>query len=49
MKKTNKTENEQQYPGAGFTDSKNAKENACLGKQYTKELNNNPRNEGQII
>lgn len=48
-KKTEKTANEQQYPGAGYTASSSAKENAKLEKQYTKDLNNNPRNQGQII
>lgn len=44
-----KNQEEKKYPGAGFTGSKNEEVNACLKKQYTRELNNNPRNQGKIV
>ena len=45
----NKTKNEQTYPGAGIDAVNPGKVDACLEKQYTRDLNNNPRNQGQII
>ncbi|MBD5238892.1 MAG: hypothetical protein HDS64_03855 [Bacteroidales bacterium] len=47
--KTTKTQDEQRYPGASIDASDNDQVNACLEKQYTKDLNNNPRNQGQIV
>lgn len=47
--KTTKTQNEQRYPGASVDEADNNATNACLEKQYTRDLNNNPRNQGQII
>lgn len=40
-----KTTDEKKYPGAAIDAADNDKENRCLEKQYTKELNNNPRND----
>lgn len=47
--KTTKTQNEQRFPGAGIDAADSDKINARLEKQYTKRLNNNPRNQGQIV
>lgn len=44
-----KLHNEKTYPGAAVDAADNEKDNACLRKQYTRDLNNNPRNQGQII
>lgn len=40
-----KTFDEKHYPGAAVDHADNDKENACLEKQYTRRLNNNPRND----
>lgn len=40
-----KTENEQKYPGAAIDAADGEKVTPCLEKQYTRELNNNPRND----
>ncbi|MBD5178136.1 MAG: hypothetical protein HDR45_06880 [Bacteroides sp.] len=43
--KTSKIYNEQNYPGAGIDVADHEKVNARLEKQYTRRLNNNPRND----
>lgn len=42
-----KTQDEQSYPGAAIDAADNEKVTPCLTKQATRELNNNPRNEGE--
>lgn len=42
------TANEQKYPGAAIDKADGGNVTPELEKQYTRELNNNPRNEGQI-
>lgn len=34
---------EKRYPGAAVDNADNQQVNECLEKQYTRELNNNPR------
>lgn len=41
----NKTDNEKKYPGAAIDAADGEKVTPFLEKQYTKELNNNPRND----
>lgn len=45
----NKTTNQKTYPGAGIDAVKPGKVDSFLEEQYTKDLNNNPRNQGQIV
>lgn len=40
-----KTKDEQRYPGAGIDAADNNEVTPALEKQYTKSLNNNPRND----
>ncbi len=47
--KTTKTQNEQRYPGAVIDAADDNRTDPRLEKQYTKRLNNNPRNQGQIV
>lgn len=42
--KQKKTENEQRYPGAAVDAAQDDKVTEKMEKQYTRELNNNPRN-----
>ena len=44
-----KTQNEQTYPGAGIDAVKPGEVDRCLSEQYTRDLNNNPRNQSQIV
>jgi len=41
----NKTDNEKQYPGTAFDAAGDGKVTPALEKQYTRKLNNNPRND----
>lgn len=40
-----KTENEQKYPGSAIKSTAGEKVTANIRQQYTKGLNNNPRND----
>lgn len=40
-----KTENEKRYPGSAVTDGSDRECTPELERQYTRSLNNNPRNE----
>lgn len=42
-----KTQNEQQYPGAAVDAANGEKVSPCLTREATRDLNNNPRNEGE--
>ncbi|MDE6146134.1 MAG: hypothetical protein K2O38_07380 [Muribaculaceae bacterium] len=44
-----KTQNQQTYPGAGIDAVNPGKVDSRLQEQYTKDLNNNPRNQGQTV
>lgn len=45
----NKTENEKKYPGSAATDDNGKDYTPELERQYTRRLNNNPRNESNRI
>lgn len=47
MKTKEKIQDEKQYPGAAIDAADGEKVTSCMEKQYTRELNNNPRNEGE--
>lgn len=49
MKTKEQTIDEKNYPSAAIDAADDDKVTSCMEKQYTRELNNNPRNEGQII
>lgn len=48
MKRTIEEKLEREYPGAAVDRADNEEATPALEKQYTSELNNNPRNHGQI-
>lgn len=45
--KAQQTSDQQQYPGVSVDVANNEKVNQKLTKEYTRSLNNNPRNEGE--
>lgn len=42
-----KIQDEQDYPGAAVDAANDDQVTACLTKEATRDLNNNPRNEGE--